>query len=324
MATFTLPQLEKGITSIGHGPVVDAMAEAFKMYSSGQCHVEPVQHLALSGGGDFCVKSGFIKNDASMVVKIAGGGFDGHGSSGIMAVFSQATGTLNALLIDNGWLTDLRTAAAGSLCAKFFAPAEITAIGVVGSGVQARFQMDVLRSVTYCRKVVLFGRNAGKAQAAAADIAAMGYSVHLASSVGEMAAACNLIFTTTSAKEPIFALSDVTKHTSGTLVVALGSDGIGKQELDAGMVGAADLVLVDSMPQCVAFGEASHAIKTGVLAEGHAKLVELGTGLAGDHTRNGRNDSRFIIADLTGVAVQDVAIAQLAMAAVKALPESSL
>ena len=78
------------------------------------------------------------------------------------------------------------------------------------------------------------------------------------------------------------------------------------------------------MPQCVAFGEASHAIKAGVLAEGHAKLVELGTGLAGDHPRNGRNDGRFIIADLTGVAVQDVAIAQLAMAAVKALPESSL
>ena len=98
----------------------------------------------------------------------------------------------------------------------------------------------------------------------------------------------------TPASEPI--LKSVKK---GALVVALGSDGAGKRELGAGVLAGDPLLLVDSEAQCVAFGEAKHA------PPGLA-ITELGARLA-HHV--GRDATQTVVCDLTGVAVQDVAIA---------------
>ena len=75
--------LQAAINHVGHGAVIDAMAAAFISFSKGNVEVAPVQHLEFEAGGDFCVKSGFVKGGEHMVVKIAGGGFKGgYGSAG--------------------------------------------------------------------------------------------------------------------------------------------------------------------------------------------------------------------------------------------------
>ena len=107
--------------------LMDAMRDAYEEFSAGNAYVADVQHVHVEPrdedeqGGHACVKSGYIKNQQSWVVKVAGG-FPGNAalglsnSQGCMLLFSQTTGELETILLDNGHLTDVRTAAAACLC----------------------------------------------------------------------------------------------------------------------------------------------------------------------------------------------------------------
>ena len=150
-------------------------------------------------------------------------------SSGVMMLFSQRTGKLVSILLDDGYLTDLRTAAAGALVLKSFGPVEITSIGVLGTGVQARFQLDLVRHVTRCRNVVIYGRSQIKLDAIRSDVERFGYSVSTTTNPVDVAAQCNVIIATTSAKEALLRATDICQ---GTLILAFGADGGEKQELD--------------------------------------------------------------------------------------------
>lgn len=230
-----------------------------------------------------------------------------------MAVFSQTTGVLDGILLDNGWLTDLRTAAAGALFARHLGPKVVTAIGMVGTGVQARFQLLLLKEVTDCRCVVLWGRREAGRDACAADLRKLGYEVTVTSSIAAVTAQCNLIVTVTSSTEALI----TEEHTllPGTHINAFGSDGVGKQELHPSVLARADVVVADSLKQCCEFGETSHALAAGV-AGMQEKLCEAGTFLSTPslfRKEGGVEDARITVADSTGVAVQDVAISRLAL-----------
>eukprot|EP00035_Acanthoeca_spectabilis_P005650 m.116011 g.116011 ORF g.116011 m.116011 type:complete len:328 (+) comp13118_c0_seq3:244-1227(+) len=308
-----LATIQEAVTAEGFSALVDAMAAAFTAYSAGKAVVCPVQHLGPfrdGASGDFCVKSGFVKGEAVFVVKIAGGGFKGHGSTGLMAAFSQTTGQLQGLLLDNGWLTDMRTAAAAALCARHFAPADPGCVGILGTGVQARFQLRGLRTVTRCRKVCVWGRRPAEVTRLEGDARKLGWQVEPVTSVAELLAKCRLVVTVTSATSPV--LPDARQVQPGTTIVAVGSDGIGKQELAAEVTAAADLVLCDSLEQCRAFGELSFALKSGGLSHTSPKIREIGSALGDNAVLRGTNeDTRVIVCDLTGIAVQDVAAANL-------------
>ena len=118
-----------------------------------------------------------------------------------------------------------------------------------------------------------------------------------------------MIVTTTPATKPL--LDSVRK---GTHVTAVGSDSPAKQELDTSILGSADLVVADSISQCLERGEISHAIRSGVLEKGD--LIELGRIVAGDCL--GRTSAEQItVADLTGVAVQDIEITKAVFRAIR-------
>jgi len=94
--------------------------------------------------GDTHIKYGYIKGDPFFVIKIASGFYENPtlglpSSSGLILVFSQTTGIVESILLDEGFLTDLRTALAGRIVAKYLAPGQIDCIGVVGTGIQARY-----------------------------------------------------------------------------------------------------------------------------------------------------------------------------------------
>jgi len=96
----------------------------------------------------------------------------------------------------------------------------------------------------------------------------------------------------------------------GTHVTAVGSDGPDKQELDVGVLEKADLVVADRLSQCLGLGEIHHAVDAGRLRA--EDCVELGAIVAGDAPGR-ETDEQITVADLTGVGVQDAAIASVTL-----------
>lgn len=292
-----LPQLD----------LLPAIEQAFVDYSAGRAVVPPVGEL-LMDKGEVHIKYGLLRGADYYVVKVASG-FYGNpalglpSSIGLMLVCSQQTGTPVGILLDQGHLTDLRTAVAGAVVARHLAPAQVERIGMLGTGVQARLQLDRLRSVLDCRQVLVWGRDPQRLARYCADMGRQGFAVETASDPGQLLRSCNLVITATPAEEPLLQAADLQP---GTHITAVGADTPDKQELDSRIMQNADRVVADSIPQCLLRGEIHRAIDAGLLMED--SLVELGDVIAGKSPgRTG--EGQITVADLTGVAVQDMAIA---------------
>ena len=287
------------------------MARGFIEYSQGLCVVPPVGELLLEEDppGEVHIKYGYVRGGDHYVVKIASG-FPRNGalglptSNGMMILFNQRTGEVGRVLLEEGRLTDIRTAAAGALAASTLAPSRVEAVGIIGSGVQARLQLRHLDRVLPGQSVVIHGRTPEHVEACRHDLADLSLDIDTTSDPAELAARCNLIITTTSARTPLLKADWIR---AGTCMVAIGSDTPEKQELDHEILAAADLVVCDSMEQCRIRGEVSQALRAGVISE--SDVVELGSILAGDAPGRSGDEQRIVV-DLTGVAVQDLRIAE--------------
>ncbi len=303
--------------------LIQAIEDGFVLYSEGKVVVPPVGFMHFDQPpGDVHIKYGFVKNDDVYVLKIASGFYDNpklgvSPAEGVILVFSQQTGHLQMVLHDQAWLTDMRTAAAGAVAAKHLAPSNVECIGIVGTGVQARMQLELLRDVVDCQRCLVWGRDPSKVQSMLKDLesseALQGWdlTISAASDIAELVAASNLIVTTTSARDALI-LADHVQH--GVHITAMGSDDHGKQELDAALLGKADIVVADSISQCVDHGECFHAVKNETLPEDN--ILELGNVIRqADLGR--KNDEQITIADLTGVAIQDIQIAKMVVHTMK-------
>ncbi len=282
--------------------------KGFIAYSEGKSVVPPVGELSFKNPpGDVHIKYGYITGDKFYVVKIASGFYENEklgfsNGSGLMLLFDQNTGKNVALLSDDSYLTDVRTAVAGAICAQQFAN-EIHCIGVIGTGLQARMQVEYLKNITTCRKVMVWGRKTEKSEEYSSYMMNLGFKVKICDSPKHVTDNCNLIITTTAATEPILFADDIQP---GTHITAMGSDTSAKQELDPSIMEKADCVIADSISQCINRGEISHALRYGKLTK--KNIVELGIVLNGQHPGRTAQD-QITVADLTGVAVQDIQIA---------------
>lgn len=290
-------------------PTLDLMSlieTGFMAYSRGMSVVPPVGELRLDKG-EVHIKYGFITSQPYYVIKIASG-FYGNvelglsTSGGCMLVFCQETGQLKGVLLDEGFLTDVRTAVAGAIAAKYLAPEEVDCIGIAGTGIQARAQLDHLRSVTRCRDVIVWGRSQEKLDQFV-EQASEEYRVESTRDIGDLQSRCNLIVTTTPATSPLLSIEHLRR---GVHITAVGSDVPEKQELESAILASADLVVADSIAQCQHRGEISHALRNQDVQPDN--LLELGHLVSGQSA--GRtSDDQITVADLTGVAVQDIQIA---------------
>lgn len=289
----------------------------FVLYSQGLVTVPPVGFLHLDEPpGDVHIKYGYVAGDEYYVLKMASAFYNNRElglpvGDGLLLVFSQKTGELKLILLDKCWLTDMRTAAAGAVAARHLAANSIAHIGIVGTGVQAKLQLELLRGVVDCNSCFIWGRDPEKAQKmisalrAKETIRAWGLDIKLAISLDELVSQCNLIVTTTSARSPLIRADQVRK---GTHVTAMGSDDYGKQELDAELLGKADLVVADSIAQCVDHGECRAAVREAQIEED--AILELGNVIK--NPAIGRtSEDQISIADLTGVAIQDIQAAKV-------------
>ncbi len=304
-------QLEEIKTAVQGRDLSRAIERGFQAYSEGRAIIPPVGELLFDDpAGEIHIKYGYISGDPWFVIKIASG-FAGNpakglpAGNGMMLLFDSRTGAPECILLDEGYLTDLRTAVAGAVVARYLAPAPVRRIGILGTGVQARMQLQYLKTVTVCREVCVFGRNENKLSLYRSDMEAEGFAVAVTLNAREVCETCNLIITTTSAGVPLLQAEWIRP---GTHITAMGSDTAAKQELDPWILARADLVVADSISQCLLRGEISHAIQGGLLNE--ADLVELGCVVSG-RARGRTAESQITVADLTGVAVQDIQIASL-------------
>ena len=119
--------------------------DAYEHFTSGRACVLPVQTLGqkpalkLKGGpnSQVCIKTGYVQDDDVFVTKVAAGGAEGLGNTGLMMTFSQSSLRLDTLVLDEGILTEMRTAAASAAASRFFVDGrEVDKIGIVGAGVQ--------------------------------------------------------------------------------------------------------------------------------------------------------------------------------------------
>ena len=311
MKILTLDQIKSAL------PSVDLMGEieaGFIAYSQGRAVVPPVGELIMQDPpGEVHIKYGYLVGDDYYVIKIASGFIENSklelpSSNGMMLVFSQETGGLEALLLDAGHLTDIRTAIGGAIAAKYLAPAFVQRIGIVGTGMQARMQLEYLAPVTDCRDVLVWGRDEDKLTAYQQEMSEQGFQVSKTIDAGEIMASCNLIVTTTAATQPVLS----GKIQAGTHITAVGSDTHDKQELDAEILQHSDLVVADSISQCLERGEIHQALKTNAIEQ--TDIVELGSIIAGDAPGR-ESDEQVTVADLTGVAVQDIQISKAVLQA---------
>lgn len=291
----------------------EMIAQGFIAFSHGKVKVPPMQNFVFpEANGDCCVKSAWVEGEATFTVKISTGFYDNPGkglasNDGLMLVLSAQTGLPLALLQDEGWLTCIRTALAGQVVARALAPLHVQAIGILGTGVQARMQLEQLMPVTDCRELTVWGRNQQELDDYRTFAEGLGFVVSTTLSAEQVARSCNLIVTATPSRQALLQSEWIRP---GTHITAVGADTLGKQELDAALVGRADVIVVDSLAQCSQYGEISHALKAGLIDK--EKLLELGLLLASEGT--GRiNQQQITIADLTGVAVQDAQISRCAL-----------
>ena len=288
---------------------VEAVEKGFIAYSEGGVVVPPVGELIFDDPpGEAHIKYGYIKGDKYYVIKMASGFYNNNllglpNSSGLMLLFNQLTGQLAGILLDEGYLTDVRTAAAGAVAARYLAPEPVTAIGVLGTGTQARMQVQYLQSITQCRDVMVWGIRTESALKYMADMEERGYRVTVCTEPSEVAANCNLIITTTPSQQPLLKLENIKP---GTHITAMGSDTAEKNELDPQILAAAHRVAADSLQQCRSRGEIYKALIAGCITA--EKPVELGKIITSIYKRRTTND-QITVADLTGVAIQDIQIA---------------
>jgi ornithine cyclodeaminase len=261
---------------------LDAVAcveNAFRALATQTVAMPPILRLDIpEHRGEVDVKTAYVPGIDGFAIKISPGFFDNPklglpSTNGLMVLLSATTGLTEALLLDNGYLTDVRTAAAGAVAAKYLARADASVAAIFGAGMQARMQLEALMLVRPIRQARIWARDPTRADRVAGELRdQLGIEVRAEPDAAKAAAGADVIVTTTPATEP--------------------------------------LIHADSAAQTRRLGELHHAIDAGLVAA-DAGVAELGQIIAG--ARPGRRAASDItLADLTGTGVQDTAIATLA------------
>lgn len=291
-----------------------AAESAFRALGEGRAEIPAPMALRVpEADGEVHVKSAYLSGSAVFAIKIASGFYSNAerglpSGSGVILIFDAETGFPLALLDDGGYLTELRTAAAGALAAKHLAVEAPDTVAVLGTGTQARYQLRALRGVRRWRRTLAWSRDPEHVRAYCGEMEAeLDGECVPAPDAHETVREADLVITVTPSRKPLIEASWLQPHAT---VIAVGSDGPDKRELPTEALIMADKVVVDRLSQCLELGELHHAVAEGALQAGSV-YAELGEIVGG--RKPGRTDpDELIVCDLTGVGAQDAAIAEVA------------
>jgi len=291
MKIFSLEQIQESINITKDlEELISSQKAAFVDYSSGLYDVPSPMQFVFSGPRSDChIKGGYRQGSEHFVVKIAGS--SKFGNNGEILVFDVESCELKVILQDKGYLTTLRTAIAGMIVLQLM-PWTLHNIGIIGSGSLAGQLYELVRAKYPKVNILIYARNKAKALAIS-DV--------ICDSAEDLAAKCDVVFTTTSSVEPI--ISAIVEH-KNKAIIGLGSDDEHKSEIAPQLFKAAYMVIVDSKIQAAKFGDVARALKEGIITQD--ALMELGAALKSGVSEN----TKTIIADFSGIGAQDVAMAE--------------
>ncbi|UOR10938.1 cyclodeaminase [Halobacillus amylolyticus] len=291
--------------------VIDSIESAFTSLETKKVTMPPIMRIDIpANNGEVDIKSAYIEGYDSFAVKLSSGFFNNAklglpSGNGMMILISTTTGEPQAILADNGLLTDIRTAAAGAVAAKHLSREDSRTVGIIGTGSQSRYQLQALTHVRPIEQVQVYGRSREKAEQYKSFIEkSLNVSVDIKGTPYEAVCNSDIIITATPATEPVLMAEWLSE---GQHITAMGSDAEHKQELETNVLEKADLVVCDVKEQSLILGELRSCLNSEIINQVH----ELGEITSGQKPgRTGYN--QITVCDLTGTGVQDTQIARYA------------
>ena len=291
--------------------LIPIIEEAFISLSKGKTVMPPIMRIDIEKyHGESDVKAAYVEGLDSFAIKIASGFFDNPklglpSSNGLMVLLDSETGVIKSVLLDEGYLTDTRTAIAGAIAAKYLSNQDACNLGIIGAGIQARLQLKAILLVRKINKINVWARDKDKVNQFADSLKDLKIEINISKSCKDLASGSDIIITTTPSKIPLLEFDWIKR---GTHITAMGSDAEQKNELHPTMIKLCDKYVPDSQAQTTILGELHHAIKENIILPGD-KFDNLGSIII-DPSLGRKNKDDITICDLTGTGVQDTAIAR--------------
>ena len=295
---------------VGREDAFKAVEGVFAAMARGDAYNFPVIREAI-GHADalYGFKSGFDR--AGLVLGLKSGGYwPGNEKRGLtnhqstVFLFNADTGQPKGMVGGN-YLTAVRTAAASAVSIKHLSRPDSKVLGMVGAGHQSAFQMRAAVEQRGFEKVVGWNYHPemlSRLEETARDIGIDYESVDL----DQLGAQADVIITITSSFAAILKAAQIRP---GTHLACMGTDTKGKQEVEAELVAAAT-AFTDEVAQSVSIGECQHAIAARLIGE--SAITPIGDVINGKHP--GRtSDDEITLFDGTGVGLQDLAVADVAV-----------
>ena len=295
-----------------NGQLIPIIEDAFKSLALGKTTMPPILRLDIEKyHGESDVKAAYIDGLDSYAIKVASGFFNNPNlglpsSNGLMILLDSKTGVLKSVLLDKGYLTDVRTAIAGAIAAKHLSNPESSNVGIIGAGIQAKMQLEALLLVRNIKTAYIWSRDSKKTNKFVQNIKdKINIKIIACESPEQTVNLSEILITCTPSKSPIIKSEWLKK---GLHITAMGSDAEMKNELDPKIIKDCDYYIPDSQSQTSILGELNHAIKAG-LVSAEKKYNELGSVIINSNLGR-RNINDVTVADLTGTGGQDTAIAR--------------
>jgi ectoine utilization protein EutC len=300
---------------------VDAIEQAFVALATEAVAMPPILRLDIAEhNGEVDVKTAYLPSLERFAIKVSPGFFDNPklglpSLNGMMMLLSTRTGLLEALLLDNGYLTAVRTAAAGAVAARALSRTDSQSVALIGAGEQALLQLQALRLVRPIKHVRVWARDGAKAVAFGTELARdSALQVTSCASIDEAMVDVDIAITSTPSRAPLIQSHHLRP---GLHITAMGSDAEQKNEISPQALAQVDLYVADRLSQTRILGELHHALASGLILDESA-LVELGQVLVG-HSPGRSDATQVTLCDLTGTGAQDTAMANLAFERARSL-----
>lgn len=309
MLIFTEEEIRKYVQI--NDEVIQEVEGAFTDLQSKNVQMPPIMRVDIpENNGEVDVKTAYIPGHEMFALKVSSGFFNNYklglpSTGGLMFLINALNGQPEALLYDNGYLTDIRTAAAGAVAAKYMAKEKVHTVGVIGAGAQARYQLMALREVRHFKEINVCGRTKKRLLEFKHEMEEkLQVKVTIKENAESVVKNSDIVITTTPATEPVIQSEWVQP---GTHITAMGSDAEHKQELDPEILRKANLYVCDVISQCEVLGELRSALEQNIV-EKTDSIVELGEITSQKEMARKKVDD-ITVADLTGTGAQDTRIA---------------
>ena len=281
---------------------VEAVEAISRKQATGEVVVHPRRRFELPGGGFFHYMAaadfslGFVAMKQYTFVR--------GKLRFLVPIYEMSTGDLLAL-IEADYMGQLRTGAASGVATKYLARKDASVAAIIGTGGQAKTQLEAVATVRKLESARAYGRDAAKCEKFSEEMAKrLGIPVHICSSAAEAVHGADIVSTATTASQPVVFGANLSP---GAHINAIGANHAHKRELDDEAVASADIIVVDSVEQSrqeagdliIAF-HGDESCWTGV-----KKLSEIVAGKASGRT----SDSEVTLFKSNGIASWDLAVA---------------